>query len=93
MAYKYKIVNKNINLVKLTEEFVTAGFTNFGFLMAGFHKSSDRVYEPNAGQQVIATSTAILPSVSVPVGSTAHPPVELNQKKYPFSSDAEQTRI
>lgn len=57
MAYKYKIVNKNINLNKLTEEMTTAGFTNFGFLMAGFNKLNDRVYQPNAAQKVIATST------------------------------------
>lgn len=57
MVYTYKIVNKNINLEKLTEEMVAAGFTNFGFLMAGFNKLSNRIYQPNTAQKVIATST------------------------------------
>jgi hypothetical protein len=57
MVYKYKIVNKNINLEKLTEEMTAAGFSNFGFLLAGFNRLNDRVHQPNAAQKVIATST------------------------------------
>ncbi len=57
MVKTIKIVNKNLNISKLWEELEAAGFSDFGLLMAGFHQLSDGIYEPNAGQKVIATST------------------------------------
>lgn len=57
MVTTIKIVHKNLNLSKLWEELITAGFSNFGLLMAGFHQIENSIYEPNASQQVIATST------------------------------------
>lgn len=61
MVTTIKIVKKNLNLSKLWEELIAAGFADFGLLMAGFHKLDSEIYngiyEPNATQQVIATST------------------------------------
>lgn len=59
MSVLVKIANKNLNLELLREELgvAVASAGNFGLLMAGFHKLNNRVYEPNATTQVIATST------------------------------------
>ncbi len=58
MPTTIKIAEKNINLDLLFEELgIVVASVNFGLLMAGFHKLNNRVFEPNASTQVIATST------------------------------------
>jgi len=57
MVTTIKTANKNLNFPKLMEELNVIPFTEFGLLMAGFHKLNVAVFEPNAGTQVISSST------------------------------------